>query len=198
MKKLSPILSVIAIAISIAAICFVLCRIEPITIDWMGMLVGILSMLVVILIGWNIATLVDARGIYKEFESLKNNYEKKFIDLKNEADKNSYSMLYGALSAQIGSLLNIYNDNNRMFAAFLWAITVTHPLSYELRKDKLKPITINMNLIFIDDSVILDIIKLGDSILEVTINALKFLAPLSDEAALLLAKFIQLTGSKNK
>jgi hypothetical protein len=44
------ILSIAAIIISVAAIFFVLVRIDPITIDWMGVLVGILSILVVVLL----------------------------------------------------------------------------------------------------------------------------------------------------
>jgi hypothetical protein len=64
------IIAVAAIIISLSAICLVLFRIEPITYDWMGVLVGILSMLVVILIGWQIYAFIDINSKKGDLEAL--------------------------------------------------------------------------------------------------------------------------------
>lgn len=47
-------ISVISLVVSLISVSCVLLRCEPMTMDWMGMLVGILSLLVTILIGWQI------------------------------------------------------------------------------------------------------------------------------------------------
>lgn len=41
-------------------------KIEPLTFDYVGALVGILSLLVTVLIGWNIYSLIDIRSLRKE------------------------------------------------------------------------------------------------------------------------------------
>jgi hypothetical protein len=63
------VIAFVAIMLSIIAVCLAICRIEPITIDWMGILVGILSTLTVVLISWQIYTLFDIRKIRKEVEA---------------------------------------------------------------------------------------------------------------------------------
>lgn len=60
------ILFVTSIALSFAAICLSYLRCEPITMDWMGVLVGVLSFLVTILLGWQIYTLLDIQKIQRE------------------------------------------------------------------------------------------------------------------------------------
>ena len=62
--------SAIAIAISIAALCLAFCRIEPVTIEWLGVLVGILSILVVVLIGWQIYSFINIKEDTKELKPL--------------------------------------------------------------------------------------------------------------------------------
>lgn len=62
-------LSMIAILISIAC-CLI--KIEPISYDYMGVLVGVLSLLVTVLIGWNIYTLIDFNKKTEELSSKTN------------------------------------------------------------------------------------------------------------------------------
>jgi hypothetical protein len=79
-RNYTLIISVISIIIGIAAICLVLFRIEPVTADWLGIWIGVLSMLVVLLLGWNILSVVDIRNITSKIEYqnsiLHSNYEK--------------------------------------------------------------------------------------------------------------------------
>ena len=72
---LSLIISVISIVISVV-------RCEPIYTDWIGVLVGILSLLVTILMGWNIYQVIDLNKIRSKY-----NGELNYIH--NKADFNN-------------------------------------------------------------------------------------------------------------
>lgn len=65
MNKFWKITICVGLALSIVAIIFCICRIFPRTynlgIDYIGIIVGILSLLVTILIGWNIYTVLDIK-----------------------------------------------------------------------------------------------------------------------------------------
>lgn len=69
--KLSLILSSIAIVISIITICLTLPRRE-VSLDYLGLITGILGILVTVLIGWNIYMIIDFR---QEKENLKQYFE---------------------------------------------------------------------------------------------------------------------------
>lgn len=58
----------ISLLISIAALCVSSFRCEPITMDWMGVLVGVLSFLVTVLLGWQIYTLFDIKKLQEEIK----------------------------------------------------------------------------------------------------------------------------------
>ena len=58
-------ISILALVVSISVLCFVCMRCEPLTMDWVGVLVGVLSFLVTIVLGWNIYTYVDIRSEWK-------------------------------------------------------------------------------------------------------------------------------------
>lgn len=58
-------LSLVSLFLGIAALCISYIRCEPLTIEWMGVLVGILSFLVTVVLGWNIYTYVDMRSEWK-------------------------------------------------------------------------------------------------------------------------------------
>ena len=71
-------LSFVSLILGIAALCISYIRCEPLTIEWMGILVGVLSFLVTIVLGWNIYTYVDMRS---EWKSHKQEMDKKVADL---------------------------------------------------------------------------------------------------------------------
>lgn len=66
-------LNYIAIIISLSTLFLFWFRLEPITAEWMGVLVGILSLLVTVLIGWNIYVLIDFKKNINDAEQ-KHNY----------------------------------------------------------------------------------------------------------------------------
>lgn len=55
-------LSLVAIVISIIAVCFAAYRSPDLNFDYQGVLVGILSLLVTMLIGWQIYSMIDAKN----------------------------------------------------------------------------------------------------------------------------------------
>lgn len=68
-ESVSILLSIVALLISIAAISFACFRCEPITVDWMGVLVGILSLLVASLaVFFAVSYLTVERRIKQAFE----------------------------------------------------------------------------------------------------------------------------------
>lgn len=72
MQKWNLSLSIIAIIVSIAAICFVLLRCEPLMADWMSVLVGILSLLTASLIGWQIYRTIELDRTIRRFDRIVN------------------------------------------------------------------------------------------------------------------------------
>lgn len=88
MKK--NLLSIIALAVSAAAIILVICRIEPLVWDWMAILVGILSLLVTILLGWQLYQILN---INKIEEKLK----KEVASYKRDTEEALLLMYYGSL-----------------------------------------------------------------------------------------------------
>lgn len=56
----------ISVLMSIASICISILRTEPLTWDGMSALVGVLSLLVTLLLGWQIYTFIDIKGRIKE------------------------------------------------------------------------------------------------------------------------------------
>lgn len=63
------IISIATMLVSVAALCISLLRCEPMTADWMGVLVGVLSLLVTFLLGWQIYTIFNIKEIQKEVKS---------------------------------------------------------------------------------------------------------------------------------
>lgn len=96
----SILVSIIALCFSIAAIIVVYPRVT-LGIDYLGLIVGMLSFLITLLMGWNIYTLVDFKNKIKDIENVKSDFRKIFeinkaTYLTHVADlEESISILYG-------------------------------------------------------------------------------------------------------
>lgn len=64
------IIAVIAIIVSITSLVITLCRMDPITIDWMGILVGVLGLLTSVLLGWQVFSIINLRGMEGKLKDL--------------------------------------------------------------------------------------------------------------------------------
>lgn len=88
------IIGLLAIIVSIAAIVVTLTYKQPITVDWLGALVGILSLLVMMLIGWNIYSVIDLNKVKDDTKEINEGIESRInkIESKVKADM-TYEML---------------------------------------------------------------------------------------------------------
>lgn len=84
----------IAIGVSIVAIVVSLKYNQPLTADWFGILVGILSLLVMALIGWNIYSVIDLNKVKDDTKKINEGIESRInkIESKVKADM-TYEML---------------------------------------------------------------------------------------------------------
>lgn len=86
MKNVGFILSILAIILSILAICFSLPRTE-LSFDYLGFITGILGVLVTVLIGWNIYAVIDFRQekqrLVQYFDEQKSNIHLLGSDLRS-------------------------------------------------------------------------------------------------------------------
>lgn len=82
-------LSLIAIAFSVVALCRTCPRLENLNFDYMGVIVGILSLLITILIGWNIFQVVDLKTHKRDVELLKEEVAKEINYIHNKVDFNT-------------------------------------------------------------------------------------------------------------
>ncbi len=64
----NTIINIITLGVSISALCVSYCRAEPFEIELVGVLATILSMLVTILIGWNIYSFIEVKKINKKIK----------------------------------------------------------------------------------------------------------------------------------
>lgn len=64
------VLTIGAVIISIVAIVVAVCRIEPVTAEWMGILIGILGLLTSVLLGWQVFSIINLRGMEGKLKSL--------------------------------------------------------------------------------------------------------------------------------
>lgn len=111
--KLSLILSSIAIVISIITICLALPRTEM-SIDYLGLITGILGVLVTVLIGWNIYMIIDFK---QEKENLKQYFEEQkksvqsvghdlFVTYKNQLS--NAALLEKSISDVYARMMNLH------------------------------------------------------------------------------------------
>lgn len=93
-------LSVAAIIISIVALCMICPRASSLNFDYLGLIIGVLSLLVTVLIGWNIYSILDIE-----------NFKLKINSKIKEAQKEPNGKIYKSLTVIYDSLATIYKTN---------------------------------------------------------------------------------------
>ena len=63
-------LSVAAAVMGAAALVISLCRIEPVTTEWLGILVGTLALITSVLLGWQLFSIINLRTMESKLKSL--------------------------------------------------------------------------------------------------------------------------------
>lgn len=88
------VLSGVSLLVSVIAICMAGYRTPELGFDYQGVIVGILSLLVTVLIGWQIYSILDAKNIVS-------NMKQDVISMATAADKQAHQLsatVYGALA----------------------------------------------------------------------------------------------------
>lgn len=112
-------LSIVALIIAVVALCRTCPRTVSLSFDYLGVIIGVLSVLVTVVIGWNIYSILDIKSLQLEFDS-------KIKNVQNDIDNKFYKDLYTGLKQTHLSFANSYAvdlsradaieiDNTRVF-----------------------------------------------------------------------------------
>lgn len=85
-KEISIWIDITALILSITSICISAWRSPELSFDYQGVIVGVLSLLVTVILGWNIYTVIDIKNTRGEIHKLKGLLEKQ-IQQSNENTK---------------------------------------------------------------------------------------------------------------
>ena len=122
-NKTTIILFIVSILLSISALCVSILRCEPMTADWLGILVGVLSLLVTFLLGWQIYTLIDIRKIQQDVKRNK-------AEMTLEAHKRLGEAHYALWAFYLNSIENREQDRELLlYACFNSGVAAIHRLS---------------------------------------------------------------------
>lgn len=103
------IISVVSILCSIVAVCRTFCRNTELQFDYMGVIVAIFSLLVTLLVGWNIISVIDLKSYKRKYENLDKKISGELNYIHNKADHNQ-ALVY-AMMSQNASAFFAPNEN---------------------------------------------------------------------------------------
>ena len=125
-KIISVLISSLAIIYSIVALCLVVPRSRELSFDYIGVIVGILSLLVTVLIGWNIATALNLKEEWAQFKKASDDNRKEMEDLMTthsnriDEDMNRSSAYADYLQGEVYTARERYISAFKMYLAALW------------------------------------------------------------------------------
>ena len=99
-------ISLLAVTISIIALFISCLRCEPLEMDWMSVLVSILSILVTLLIGWQIYSVLDIKKTVKEIKSN-----------TNKIQEETMARAYTSMMNQTSYIVEGRNEDDNCFNA---------------------------------------------------------------------------------
>lgn len=125
-RIISILISSLALICSVVALCFVAPRSWELSFDYIGVIVGILSLLVTVLIGWNIATALNLKEEWTQFKKASEDNRKEMEDLmfthSNRIDEgmNRSSAYTDYLQGEVYTARERYISAFNMYLAALW------------------------------------------------------------------------------
>ena len=112
-------LSIVAMTIAIIATCIAAYRTPELGFDYQGVIVGILSLLVTVLIGWNIYTFIDIKGTSQKIDKFRAEFEGKIkkssLETQFDVKKEMMRVVPILIARQHGDLISSLQF---MFKAF--------------------------------------------------------------------------------
>ena len=132
------VLCLVACVLGFAAICIAIPRIGDVDLDYMGVIVGILSILVTVLIGWNIYTIVDFNKIKDE----QNTFQASSIKKINEMEVSLNKKIENGIIESHKSMVLLYNskgeemnEDDEFFILFHYLSILIHQSKIGMIKD---------------------------------------------------------------
>ncbi|MFV0232817.1 hypothetical protein OBK30_07100 [Empedobacter falsenii] len=160
LKNNSGWISVISLIASLVALSISWFRAEPMEIDWMAILVGILALLTAVLIGWQILNMINFKqeklDVFKNVENIFiNNYKNEFDNKIREFNKERVLLNYNMFKLSSKRKDNFYEEftyaieilrtyNEKIFEQYFYDHIVvillkdlnSRSLTFETEKDK--------------------------------------------------------------
>lgn len=160
LKNNSGWISVISLIASLVALSISWFRAEPMEIDWMAILVGILALLTAVLIGWQILNMINFKqeklDVFKSVENIFiNNYKNEFDNKIREFNKERVLLNYNMFKLSSKRKDNFYEEftyaieilrtyNEKIFEQYFYDHIVvillkdlnSRSLTFETEKDK--------------------------------------------------------------
>lgn len=106
----ASIISGIAILLSIIALFIWKCNYKPMSWDFANSIIAILSILVTVLIGWNIYTLIDLKELSKKTKDMEENFSKTLDSKITELNNSIKVDMVGVSTVLFGVSMNVDND----------------------------------------------------------------------------------------
>lgn len=108
----------------IILLCVICPRVNNLGFDYIGVVVAILALLVTLLIGWNIWSMIDIKGIRKEFDTLNYEFQRQINYLQNKTDYNT-AFMHGRTSQMMAcSLTELGKEERKMDMLYSAIISV--------------------------------------------------------------------------
>ena len=132
------VLCLIACVLGFASICIAIPRIGDVDLDYMGVIVGILSILVTVLIGWNIYTIVDFNKIKDEQKKFQADSIKKINEMEvslNKKIENGIIESHKSMVLLYNSKGEEMNEDDEFFILFHYLSILIHQSKIGMIKD---------------------------------------------------------------
>ncbi len=169
MKKFNFFINLIAIVVSIITLCLFWFRIEPFEMDLFGILASILSVLVTVLIGWNVFSVININSLEKrvdkkiekkikaktkkEIEKSQSEVKTQIKDISDEIEKMNTETLntYISLSFLYSKGFSLYN--NQEYSNSLYNLIQLIEISLKSIKKKKIDTDYEYKIFFIEEAI---------------------------------------------
>jgi hypothetical protein len=192
------IIAIGAVAISVASVVLVLCRVEPIEADWAAVLVAVLALIVMAVVGVNVYSIFDMNKMRREFEDLRRSLNDNLLAFSKDLDKTQqknqahYSKIYDIITSSQTNMAIRLNEWDS--AATLWALCASNPYNSNITDDFADSALGSLKIIYnCDHNLQIDYTRyqtIERNVHQAVIKALQRLVPVSLDAAIIL---VQLT-----
>lgn len=195
----SLVLSGVALLFSIVAILVAYFRCEPMTADWMGILVGILSLLVTILIGWQIYSVMQVERkmndtMTKAIDNMNDTIVKAIDDISTKIDKHTEASKEEAIGASLFNLGQVMFYNGSYEHALDNFIKAVKAINKSEMKDK----DVHIEKCIQDIMITVDLMKKDIDKYSISERSLviysKILLELHDERVFTIMEFLRKTN----